>query len=81
MGFLDEVRQETGRVYRRRIDEIKGLLSDEDYTDFMEALANPQISISAICRALKKRGVNAAESTIRAERHNLTEQGDSHDIS
>jgi DNA polymerase III gamma/tau subunit len=81
MGFLDEVRQETGRVYRRRIDEIKGLLSEQDYTDFMEALANPQISISAICRALKKRGVNAAESTIRGERHNLTEQGDSHDIS
>lgn len=81
MGFLDEVRQETGRVYRRRIDEIRGLLSEQDYTDFMEALANPQISISAICRALKKRGVNAAESTIRTERHNLTEQGDSHDIS
>ena len=81
MGFLDEVRQETGRVYRRRIDEIKGLLSEQDYTDFMEALANPQISISAICRALKKRGVNAAESTIRGERHNLTEQGDSHYIS
>ena len=81
MGFLDEVRQETGRVYRRRIDEIKGLLSEQDYTDFMEALANPQISISAICRALKKRGVNAAESTIRGERHNLTEHGDSHDIS
>lgn len=81
MGFLDEVRQETGRVYRRRIDEIKGLLSEQDYTDFMEALANPKISISAICRALKKRGVNAAESTIRGERHNLTEQGDSHDIS
>jgi hypothetical protein len=81
MGFLDEVRQETGRVYRRRIDEIKGLLSEQDYTDFMEALANPQISISAICRALKKRGVNAAESTIRGERHNLTEQGDSNDIS
>ena len=81
MGFLDEVRQETGRVYRRRIDEIKVLLSEQDYTDFMEALANTQISISAICRALKKRGVNAAESTIRGERHNLTEQGDSHYIS
>ena len=81
MGFLDEVRQEPGRVYRRRIDEIREKVSEQDYADFIEALANPQISISAICRALKKRGVNAAESTIRTERHNILEQGDSHDIS
>lgn len=79
MGFLDEVRQ--GRVYRRRINEIKGLLSEQDYADFIEALANPQISISAISRALKKRNVNASESTIRAERNNILEQGDSNDVS
>lgn len=81
MGFLDEVRHETGRVYRRRIDEIKELLSEQDYKDFMEALANPQISISAICRALKKRGVSSAESTIRTERNNILEQGDTNDVS
>lgn len=81
MGFLDEVRQEKGRVYRRRINEIKGLLSEQDYADFIEALANPQISISAISRALKKRNVNASESTIRAERNNILEQGDSNDVS
>jgi hypothetical protein len=41
MGFLDEVRQETGRVYRRRIDEIKGLLSERGLHRLHGSISEP----------------------------------------
>lgn len=82
MGFLEETRSETGRVYRGKIDEIKETLSKKDCADFMEALNDISISQAAIVRALQKRGVRIGTGTIsNLRREVLSNRGDINDVS
>lgn len=82
MGFLEETRSETGRVYRNKVDEIKETLSKKDCADFMEALNDITISQAAIVRALQKRGIKIGNGTIsNLRRELLSNRGDINDVS
>ena len=82
MGFLDETRSHTGRVYRNKMDDIKQVLSKKDYSDFLEAMNDTTISQAAIARVLRKRGIEISKSTVSAFRQELfANRGDTNDVS
>ena len=82
MGFLDETRSHTGRVYHNKMDDIKRVLSKKDYSDFLEAMNDTTISQAAIARVLRKRGIEISKSTVSAFRQELfANRGDTNDVS
>ena len=70
MGLFDEIAEEQKATnpnrcpYRRLREE----LSDEDFADFAKAVDDPNITTSAITRALKRRGVKADPKGIASHR-------------
>ena len=75
MGFLDDARVNSRREYPNKLDQIKAVLSDEDYEEFLQAMFDPTISQVAITKALQKRGVHIGKGTISEHRRELTQRG------
>lgn len=61
MGLMDEINaDQRPRTYTNKIEELKAKLSEEDFTELMEAINDPTINQNAIRRVLKARGITVS---------------------
>jgi len=71
MGLLDEVRAESHPPRKTKLDEIRQVLGESDYDEFMVAMLDVRISQMSVVRALQKRGVHIGSGTISELRRKL----------
>jgi len=71
MGLLDEVRAESHPPRRTKLDEIKDVLNEEDFGEFMVAMLDIHVSQMSLVRALQKRGIHIGSGTISELRRKL----------
>lgn len=69
MSFRDEVVGAGANAVVPKMRVVKEKLGD-DWDEFLEIAADPHFSSAAIYRALKKRGIEISESTVRRYRSN-----------
>lgn len=69
MGLLDEIGQHATRKGPPcRAGVIEGGLNDQDGDDLRKAFADEAITATAICAALKARGLDVNDYTLRKHR-------------
>lgn len=73
MGLLSEVKAATKRPTIPKWEQVRTALSDEDWAEFRECLADPAVPSIALEKVLKARGVAISDATIRVWRRNLPE--------
>jgi hypothetical protein len=67
---MSQFSNELGKYRKTNLrEEIKGLLDEESYKDFQDALSNRFVSVTAIMAALKTFNVEVSENTIRRWRN------------
>jgi len=67
--FLNEIKAQ--QVDTTTLGKLKLKLNDEEYTDLLKALADTSISIPAIVRALSKRNLKVAATSLGLVRREL----------
>jgi len=71
MSFLSEVKSSTPKVGRTpyKMAEIEKSLNKKDFAEFQTALADPTISVGAIHKVLKTRGIDVSTLWLRNVRN------------
>ena len=62
--LISEIRSHGRNSKRSMLDDLKDQMSDADYKDLLDAIADISIPISAIGKVLRNRGVKIADGTI-----------------
>jgi hypothetical protein len=71
MSFLNEVKSVEVKIGRPsyKLEEIEKSLGKKEFGEFMSALKDPSISLSAIQKVLQKRNLNASALWLRKVRN------------
>ena len=67
MSFLSEVKSSAPKIGRTpyKMAEIENTLTKKDFAEFKTALADPSISVGAIHKVLKTRGIEVSTLWLR----------------
>jgi len=75
MSFLNDVKSVEVKIGRPsyKLEEIKKALGAKEFREFMSAVKDPSISLSAIQKVLQKRDLNASTLWLRKVRNGESE--------
>lgn len=62
--LISEIRSHGRNQKRSMLDDLEEQMSESDYKDLIEALADISIPVSAIGKVLRGRGIKVADGTI-----------------
>ena len=62
--LISEIRSHGRNSKRSMLDDFKDQMSDSDYKDLLDAIADIAIPISAIGKVLRSRGIKISDGTI-----------------
>jgi hypothetical protein len=64
-SLVDDARNQTGRQYAYKVEELAATMSDPFRAEFVDAINHPKVPPTGLSRALRKRGIMLSEAAIK----------------